>query len=314
MYLKQTNAQELGWRNGVARQAGPYLLISKAWLNWMPALSDTITNDMCPITITFPNGSRAVLPYVWHNDKITLRKPNGRDEYRVYIAAAVRSGQVELEPGDIVGFVQDQESPYSNALKMYCFRKGSTDHSRLNEVKPTAASYWEHNYTVTHKTEVVSQEMVTVDIDGINSRIEANQAPESVLASRLGQASFRDIVLAAYDSKCAVTGKFIRAGDFLNVEAAHIIPVAHGGNNLPSNGIALTRDLHWAFDKGAFTLTIDKKIEVHPSITSGELLAMNGKSIREPSAEFFAPAVEHIRYHRTKIYGMFLESGLIQSS
>lgn len=314
MYLKQTNAQELGWRNGVARQAGPYLLITKTWLNWMPPLSDTITNDMCPITMTFANGSRAILPYVWHNDKITLNKPNGRDEYRIYISAAVKSGQLQLEPGDIVGFVPDQASPYSNAIKVHCFSRSSQVYDKVLATMPTSSKYWFSDHEVEDHTVHTSQDVATVDLEGINSSIEANDAPEAVLASRLGQASFRDIVLAAYERKCAVTGQFILAGDYLNVEAAHIVPVAHGGQNLPSNGLALTRDLHWAFDKGAFTLTFDKKIEVHPAITSGELLAFSGKRIREPSAEFFAPSVEHIQYHRSKIYGMFLQSGLIQSS
>lgn len=40
----------------------------------------------------------------------------------------------------------------------------------------------------------------------------------------------------------------------MNLEAAHIWPRSHKGLYLPSNGIALCRDMHWAFDKGMFTV------------------------------------------------------------
>jgi predicted restriction endonuclease len=152
-------------------------------------------------------------------------------------------------------------------------------------------------------------EVIAVDIEGIG---KANSADEA-LAGRISPAAFRDIVLAAYGRRCAITGKYIEVGSYLNLEAAHIRPVAHGGVNLPSNGIALSRDLHWAFDKGAFTLTTDGRVEVHPGIDEGELLSLKGSRISEPTAKFFAPSAEFVSYHRTHVFGLYLRSGQISA-
>lgn len=65
---------------------------------------------------------------------------------------------------------------------------------------------------------------------------------------------FRAGVIAAYGHRCAVTGIGLRTkinGQFrYEVQAAHIIPVASDGPDLVENGLALTSNVHWAFDQG----------------------------------------------------------------
>jgi predicted restriction endonuclease len=132
---------------------------------------------------------------------------------------------------------------------------------------------------------------------------------EAVLAKLFNPTSFRDFVMVSYETLCAITGTAIRHEKLFNLEAAHIKPKSHGGLFLPNNGIALCRDMHWAFDKGFITLTSDYKVEVHQQATSEWLKTFDGKYIRIPKEQFFQPSIENIKYHRSHVYGLFLTSG-----
>lgn len=78
---------------------------------------------------------------------------------------------------------------------------------------------------------------------------------------------------------------------------------------LPSNGIALCRDMHWAFDKGMFTIGDDFKVIVHPDVESDYLQQYNNKSLYIPENAFFRPDINNLHYHQTHIYGLFKTSG-----
>lgn len=95
----------------------------------------------------------------------------------------------------------------------------------------------------------------------------------------------------------------------MNLEAAHIWPISHKGLYLPSNGIALCRDMHWAFDKGMFTVDDNFKVKVHPNIESEYLRQYNGKQIFIPENPFFRPDVNSLHYHQSNIYGLFQTAG-----
>lgn len=78
---------------------------------------------------------------------------------------------------------------------------------------------------------------------------------------RLSQQFFRDVILAGYGGRCAISG--LRVPEL--TEAAHIIPWSEREDCrlLPSNGIALNTLLHRAYD--ADLLGIDEKCRVHVS-------------------------------------------------
>ncbi|MEP0339957.1 MAG: HNH endonuclease [Alphaproteobacteria bacterium] len=82
------------------------------------------------------------------------------------------------------------------------------------------------------------------------------------LTSRIARdRTFRQIVLRAYDARCAFTGfKFINGGGRAEVDAAHIRPVQHDGPDIINNGIALSGTAHWMFDRGLISLTDDLEI------------------------------------------------------
>lgn len=97
------------------------------------------------------------------------------------------------------------------------------------------------------------------------SSVREEQAPFEYAADRprteyLGSRIVRDRVfrrrvVGAYDARCAITGlKLINGGGRAEVEAAHIRPVANGGPDVISNGIALSGTVHWMFDRGLISL------------------------------------------------------------
>ena len=68
---------------------------------------------------------------------------------------------------------------------------------------------------------------------------------------------FKKNVSEAYGYKCAFTGKNLPplgSGYLPGVDAAHIYPWSRQGSNEVTNGISLSKQMHWAFDEGILRL------------------------------------------------------------
>jgi putative restriction endonuclease len=76
--------------------------------------------------------------------------------------------------------------------------------------------------------------------------------------ARLGQGSFRTLVIDAYQRRCAITGEHTLPA----LEAAHIIPYADHGPHYISNGLLLRSDFHKLFDAGLVTVEPDLKVRI----------------------------------------------------
>ncbi|HEY6631176.1 MAG TPA: HNH endonuclease [Rhizobiaceae bacterium] len=82
---------------------------------------------------------------------------------------------------------------------------------------------------------------------------------------------FRQVVLRAYDERCAITGlKLINGGGRAEVAAAHIRPVEQNGPDIVHNGIALSGTAHWMFDRGLIGLSDDLDILVSRHVNDTE--------------------------------------------
>lgn len=140
---------------------------------------------------------------------------------------------------------------------------------------------------------------------------DLNDQALAKFAHLFNSVSFRDFVLTTYGNTCAITGQVISYGPFNNLEAAHINPRCHGGYYLPQNGIAMRRDIHWAFDKGMFFVDPQTlEIHVHEAVRHCYLGAYDGKKIT-PLVQNFAPHPKYLEYHKQKIYGSFLHTGAL---
>lgn len=77
---------------------------------------------------------------------------------------------------------------------------------------------------------------------------------------------FRLSVNSAYDFKCAFTGLRLpplQRGYLPGVDAAHIYPWSRLGSNEVTNGICLSKQMHWAFDEGILKLTFERTLSIY---------------------------------------------------
>jgi putative restriction endonuclease len=125
-------------------------------------------------------------------------------------------------------------------------------------------------------------------------------------AERAGRnGRFRIDVAAAYAFTCALTGYRVTTLDGGSiVDAAHIHQFADSRNNDPRNGLALSKNAHWLFDRGLWTIDDDYRvlvaceefIESCPDQTA--MVDYHGRQLRLPVNEQFWPDRRHCRWHR----------------
>lgn len=323
-YLKKCCHQELGSVGSDGRpRRGRYLLTSmdETVLSFFPPLSTAQLNDsaLLPI-IPLYSGEKVYCNYIYHNDKFHgSTAANPRNEYRIYLNRSLEGDSYRFKVGDIAVFrkevITEEEQDQTVYLLDLVHNDNSAYYRQLDNIitdYPIDGGYGKYEGTIPdfeiHAAAVMENRVQSTLIDtSVTKRIIDN--PINEIAELFNAASFRDFVMTGYGNLCAVTGTVIQYQTYSNLEAAHIKPRSHGGLYLPNNGLALCRDLHWAFDKGFFTLDDNLCVKVHPDIESGYLQSFNGRSIRVPANPFFVPELGNIRYHREAVYGLFKTSG-----
>jgi putative restriction endonuclease len=121
-------------------------------------------------------------------------------------------------------------------------------------------------------------------------------------------ATFRyRVVEQTYAGRCALTGLRLTNGfGRAEVDAAHIQPVASGGPDSVRNGLALTKSVHWAFDRGLLSigddgsiLTVDRGVEdLH------KLLNSSGRALFPENAAAM-PHAAFLSWHRENVFKGF---------
>ena len=122
---------------------------------------------------------------------------------------------------------------------------------------------------------------------------------------------FRLSVVPAYDYTCALTGyKLVTVGAGSIVDAAHIHQFAKSRNNDPRNGIALSKNAHWMFDEGLWSLTDNYHVIVarHRFRETGPahflLASYDGKRIHLPHDHALWPDIQYLQWHRENKLGL----------
>lgn len=115
---------------------------------------------------------------------------------------------------------------------------------------------------------------------------------------RLGQHSFRVVVLDKYFRRCAVTNE----KTVPTLEAAHIRSFADQPEHLITNGVLLRADLHRLLDSGYATITTDFHFltsrRVKEDFDNGaEYYRLSGSPIRRPENPNDHPAREFLTWH-----------------
>lgn len=127
----------------------------------------------------------------------------------------------------------------------------------------------------------------------------------SISVRKARDRAFRRTVLQIYNYKCAFTGQSFASPKSTNIfglDAAHVTPVSFNGSDHPANGLALTKDMHWAFDKGLIGVTETRKIYVPKRVAdldgNDRLSLLNGKPLRESSTPALRVMDEAFAWHR----------------
>lgn len=124
-------------------------------------------------------------------------------------------------------------------------------------------------------------------------------------------AAFRRVVTGAYGYACAVSGVRLTlptGGTYQLVQAAHIHDWAVSHDDDPRNGIALSPNYHWLFERGLFTLDEQWRVKASPAArdcigTTDELLARyHRRQIDLPADESLWPGQDYLEWHRENKY------------
>ncbi len=118
----------------------------------------------------------------------------------------------------------------------------------------------------------------TTEENDQSNPIQVNRAIRKRLVWRAERGAegrnFKRLVGQAYHFKCAFTGLRLPplAPGFLpGVDAAHIYPWSQLGSNEVTNGICLSKQMHWAFDEGILRLTFDGNASAYVVALGGEI-------------------------------------------
>jgi putative restriction endonuclease len=120
---------------------------------------------------------------------------------------------------------------------------------------------------------------------------------------RLGQGSFKAVILDAYHRRCAISGTHIPPV----LEAAHIRPVARGGEHRLDNGLLLRSDIHTLFDRGYLGVDPSYRLHVSPRLRADfsngdQFYAKAGQIIELPERRADRPKREFLEWQLDEIF------------
>jgi len=121
-------------------------------------------------------------------------------------------------------------------------------------------------------------------------------------------ARFRiEVVVLAYKHTCALTGYRMTTLEMESiVDAAHIHAFSNSRSNDPRNGLALSKNAHWQFDRGLWSLNDDYRVLVNSKKFTedgapGQRLAdFEGRRIFLPSDPKYWPEYTYLDWHRKR--------------
>lgn len=142
-----------------------------------------------------------------------------------------------------------------------------------------------------------------VEFDGTWHHPGPTHGDPRLVPQRIGQRSFQAVVLQAYGRQCAITGAKIRPV----LEAAHIRPLAHGGEHRLDNGLLLRSDIHTLYDRGYIGVDPKHRLLVSPRLreefrNGEELYAHAGMSISLPERPADQPSREFLEWHLDEVF------------
>ena len=342
-YIHKVGHQEMGSviKSGDKPARGRYFLISKSCLEFFPHISSVVMNDKVVLTVIpmreGKNPEKVLCTMDYHNQKyadIEYTGKNPRNEIRLYMNNEIDPDKQYFAKDDYAIFERFE----NNGDVCYSLTRITQDHNNYQDISDIIDKHDKRFHAnaiidsffdfidqpniegivdviVTEEAEKViktESETLLKECEKTQTSVDEDEfvIEESMGCSIFNSSLFHDLVMHAYNYKCAITGKVIRYKDskidLYNLEAAHIKPQAHQGTFLPCNGIAMSRDMHFAFDKGFFTIDDEYNIIVSEKLKDSWFYKdFNGKKMFVPSIPFYRPQPIFLKHHRDNVFETF---------
>jgi hypothetical protein len=304
-YVKKLYSNELGWRSGKPNKAGKFLFVSKKEnvVDFFPQHQPDEVDPSMSLGIIAHDKKRLVnAEYIYHNNEKSRHQ--GKDR-RIYLNEEIDPDGSYFQPGHyVVFFKYFDEIDKEIKFILYRFTPDHPEYEKLEKITEQKNHKIFNNldfiktFDRSYEESIISKKTQT----RITSRLARN-----IHDLYSNQQEFRFAIRTIYDDKCCILGDSIDTGETINCEAAHIKPFSTGGNHAAKNGLLLSRDLHWAFDKGCFTIDQSYEIKVHKKMKSSSLGKYDGKKIKLPNKDFW-PSIKNITYHNQEIFLKFKEA------
>lgn len=246
--------------------------------------------------------------YEWHGQKIRLCdpqsgiwNPKGFDE-SVSILSSTKGPYQDLELDDLHLSYAYQAQEHGPNTKL---RKAFENQTPLIYFRQVEPSRFVAHYPVYIVADNPDARTFTVALDAQLLSFKPSEISneddrayvERTIRARAHQPEFRWRVMTAYTSKCAVCN--LKHAELL--DAAHIIPDSHErGLPVITNGLALCKIHHAAFDKNLLGISPDYKVSINSALLQevdgpmlkhgiqemhGRMLALPKKPAEKPDRE-----------------------------
>ena len=171
--------------------------------------------------------------------------------------------------------------------------------SEYSDQKRTYEESFIENSILNESTEVYQNQ-----IKNLRERLEEDEFEEEVFV-RGGL--FKRAVPKIYDFTCSISEMKITSTHSVQmIDACHIYPFSLSNDDTVPNGIALSPNLHRAFDRGLITINSDYIVRVSPSVSENDstfsLSQFEGKQISLPKKLSWYPSIEYLNWHNKEVF------------
>lgn len=192
----------------------------------------------------------------------------------------------------VIGVARGYARPDLGPLAWNEFHGGDPVRTKLSSLGFTVQR--EIGNTPFPQPQIVSPDAACDDPFNPSNVLDARERIKTTITQRRGQRGFRDVLIAAYRGRCAITG----VSTLYILEAAHIFPYLGPATNVTSNGLLLRADLHTLFDCKLLAVhPRTNKVRVAPSIEDEEYRKLHGCCIELPERKKDRPNKKALRKH-----------------
>ncbi|MFG1481472.1 HNH endonuclease [Halobacteriovorax sp. HFRX-2_2] len=293
--FKIVNNNELGLDSQGRSTRGTALLVPKSFWCDLLEFDETESNPVVETTILVNNSVFIPISFRLYNS--FTNKPNKR-ECRIYLNDFLKS---QIEKDDIIAFSYE-DSPF--VIKLDYYKKGTDEYlsvkSKLGSSKGKKIKGHTNSQQISHsntENDVGKIKSPFIGVKSKKSKITQTETRDNSL-----QTTFRSQALFHYKHQCAIKKTSITHENKYCLDAAHIVPWSKGGTFHVANSLLLSKDLHWAFDLGLFSISDEYKVVLSSKVDQDSPLAKYNKvSISVPSNANAQPLKEALKWHRENI-------------